>query len=228
MTYSTLKSYVRRQGRITTGQKWANAHYWKDYGIEWGEKEVINQHNIFSRDAPCIIEIGVGMGESFIETAIMHPEINFIGVEVHLPGVGRCLHQIHTHRLGHVKMVRDDVTHFLMAVPVASVDEVRLFFPDPWPKGRHHKRRLVQPTFVAHVAETLKPGGRFHLATDWAPYAEHMLAVLENCVALENCFGKGQFATDRLNRVKTKYERRGEAKGHRIFDLIYQRSSIIK
>lgn len=220
-----IRSYVLRQGRITPSQKVALEHYWPLYGLETPvEVNYYCWDAIFERKAPVVLEIGFGMGDSLVELALNHPDLNFIGIEVHPPGVGRCLLQAHTLKLKNLKVFSGNALHVLeKAIPPNSLDKVLLLFPDPWPKTRHQKRRIVQKEFAAIIAEKLKLNGFFHLATDWREYADHMLAVLDDCPVFKNYFGKGQFSSDQFGRVTTKYQRRGEKRGHDISDLVYQR-----
>lgn len=222
-----LRSYVLRQGRMTPGQKLANQELWPLYGLEIPAlPQYYDWESVFGRQAPCVLEIGFGMGGSLVELARQHPDVNFIGVEVHPPGVGRCLHQIHEYQLSNLKIFRGDAKAVLdNAIAPNSLDKVLLLFPDPWPKTRHQKRRIVQMDFANTIAGKLKTEGFFHLATDWESYADHMLATLDACPALKNHFGQGQFSPDTFGRVKTKYQQRGESRGHLIWDLVYQKNT---
>jgi tRNA (guanine-N7-)-methyltransferase len=220
--HRTLKSYVLRQGRMTPGQKHALEVYWPLYGLEVTEGMVPYEwSSVFGRNAPVVIEIGFGMADSLIELAQTHPDINFIGIEVHPPGVGRCLHQIHEKGIKNLKVFWADANEVLnKAIPENSLDKVFLLFPDPWPKTRHNKRRIVQTSFVDLIVSKLKPNGLFHIATDWQPYADHIYAVLEDCSALQKC----DLNLDLIPRVKTKYERRGVLRKHIISDFVYRRN----
>lgn len=222
-----LRSYVLRQGRMTPSQKLANQELWSLYGLDVPTTmQYYDWEVVFNRQAPCVLEIGFGMGESLVALARHHPEINYIGVEVHPPGVGRCLHQIHNHQLSNLKLFRADAKEVLEnAIADKSLAKVLLLFPDPWPKTRHQKRRIVQTDFANMIAQKLAPDGFFHLATDWEPYADHMLSTLDSCAALKNYFGKGQCSPDTFGRVTTKYEQRGEKRGHAIWDLVYQKNT---
>lgn len=228
MTYTTphprtIRSYVLRKGRMTPGQQRALESNWVQFGLKaQGDREIFHWPAVFGRQAPVILEIGFGMGDSLIAMAMHSPNENFIGVEVHPPGVGACLAKAQAAGLTNLKVFAQDIFEVLKHTPQASLNKVLLLFPDPWPKKRHHKRRIVQLEFIALIAEKLTPGGMFHAATDWQPYAEHMLAVLETCPQFVNVFGQNQFAP--INqRLTTKFERRGLKLGHQIFDMIYQR-----
>ena len=179
---------------------------------------------LFGRSAPTIVEIGFGMGETSAAIAAAQPQHNFLGIEVHAPGVGSLLKQIEALQLRNVRIVQHDAVEVLrhMIAP-NSLDGVHLFFPDPWPKKRHHKRRLVQPEFAALVAARLKSGGYFHCATDWQEYAEQMLAVLDAEPLLKNSVGG--FAARPSYRPLTKFEKRGLKLGHGVWDLVFLRRS---
>ncbi len=171
-----------------------------------------------------VLEIGFGMGDSLIAMAVKSPEIDFIGIEVHQPGIGRCLTQANHFQLTNLKIFAEDAIGVLEGcIANHSLDKVCLFFPDPWPKTKHHKRRIVQNSFVSLVAQKLKVGGQFHMATDWKDYADHMLAVLEKSPAFANQFGPGQVAPSQFERPSTKFEMRGQKLGHQIWDLVYKR-----
>ncbi len=218
----TIRSFILRQGRMTDAQETAFHALWPQYGLDI----LPTPHDfsaIFDRQAPCTLEIGFGMGDSLLAEAQAHPEQNFIGIEVHRPGVGALFQGLKRHELNHVRVFNTDAIDVLRdAIMDASLDRVCLFFPDPWPKRRHHKRRIVQPDFVRLVVSKLKPGGFFHLATDWEDYAVHMLEVLEQESALENTAGLEGYV-DHIERPSTKFERRGKALGHGIWDLMFKK-----
>ncbi len=217
-----IKSFVKREGRFTTAQATALQENWSIYGLEC-DQGLISPEKVFGREAPVVIEIGFGMGASFLETIQQYPENNFIGIEVHRPGVGAFLHQAHHRGLKNVRVYcHDAVEIFKECVVDASVDKVCIFFPDPWPKKRHHKRRLVQVEFVELIAQKLKPGGILHLATDWEDYAQHMLTVLR-VSSLKNTSSTNDFVPRPETRHITKYEHRGERLGHVVRDLVFQK-----
>ncbi|PCH60479.1 MAG: tRNA (guanosine(46)-N7)-methyltransferase TrmB [Gammaproteobacteria bacterium] len=219
-----IRSYVRRSGRLTEGQARALELLWPRFGIE-PDDNVLDYQQLFARNAPTFVEIGFGMGQSLAEMARQRPEHNFIGIEVHRPGVGSLLCQIKEFDLGNVRVISADAVGIMtVAIPLHSLDGVYLFFPDPWHKKRHHKRRIVQTSFVDMIVQRIKPGGIFHMATDWEDYAEHMLQVGEACDGLLNAVGKGNFMPDTGNRVETKFERRGLRLGHGIWDLVFVRN----
>jgi len=218
-----IRSYVLRAGRITPAQRRALDELLPRYGIPYAPA-AIDLDRVFGRTAPRVLEIGFGNGDTLIELAARSPERDFIGAEVHPPGVGHCLLEVESRGLANVRVIAHDAVEVLAhQLAAASLDEVLLQFPDPWPKKRHHKRRIVQPAFAALVADRLKPGGRFKLATDWEPYAAWMLEVLDASPGFVNA-APGGGCVDRPERGATRFERRGQRLGHRVFDLEYVRS----
>ncbi len=223
MTHRRIRSYVRREGRITPAQQRALNELWPIYGIGPGG-EAIDPVKLFGRDVPTIMEVGFGNGDTLIELAAQQPECNFIGVDVYRPGVGRLLLQ--ATRLGviNLRVFCDDAVNVLRdRLPEASLSGLLIFFPDPWPKKRHHKRRLIRPEFVELAVSRLKLGGRIHLATDWEDYAQQMLEVMTAQRALRNIEGERQFMARPGYRPVTKFEARGHARGHRVWDLSFER-----
>lgn len=211
---------MRRQGRITVGQQRALAELLPRWGLAYGPTP-IDRAALFGRVAPLVVEIGFGAGEALAARAAAHPAEDHLGIEVHRPGVGRLLLVMEQLGLSNIRISTHDAVEVLRdQLPAASVDRVLLFFPDPWPKARHHKRRIVQPEFVALVAARLASGGRFQLATDWQPYAEHMREVLDAEPTLASAT-PGSFAPRAADRPLTRFERRGERLGHAVFDLEY-------
>jgi tRNA (guanine-N7-)-methyltransferase len=211
-----IKSYVLRQGRTTPSQQRALDELLPRFGIPFSES-IIDANGIFSRTAPVILEIGSGMGESTAEIAQQNPAADFIAIEVHGPGVGSLLRKIDGLSLNNLRVVRHDAVDVLeRMIPDAMLAGIHLFFPDPWPKKRHHKRRLVQPAFAALAARKLAPGGYFHAATDWPEYAEQMDSVLANEPMLKR-------ADQAKARPVTKFERRGIGLGHPVRDLLFLR-----
>ena len=219
-----IRSFVRREGRLTPGQRRALERLWPVYGIEAGGGP-LEFAALFGRAAPVWLEIGFGNGEALLEMAAGHPERDWLGVEVHRPGVGRLLRGLEAGGLENVRVLQEDAVEVLQErIPPASLAGICLFFPDPWPKKRHHKRRILQPPFTALVRDRLEPGGRFHFATDWRDYAEQALAVLEATPGLENLAGPGRFSPRPETRPLTRFERRGRALGHGVWDLLYRRA----
>jgi tRNA (guanine-N7-)-methyltransferase len=208
-----IRSFVLRQGRTTPAQSRALEQLLPKYGIAFSEQKIAS-----TRDAPLVVEIGSGMGETTAEIARAHPEADFVAIEVHGPGVGSLLNRIEAEKLSNLRVIRHDAVEVLeRMIPDGALAALHLFFPDPWPKKRHHKRRLVQPGFVSLLARKLAPGGVVHLATDWPEYAEQMAAVFSES-ALYRKAERG-FA----ERPATKFERRGRLLGHPVRDLVYVR-----
>ena len=172
-------------------------------------------------DAPLTLEIGFGMGSSLIEMAIADPTRNFVGIEVHEPGIGKCAYMANEHNLTNIKIINGDAIKLLTQLPENHIDRIQLYFPDPWQKKRHHKRRFVSPERMKIVTRSLKSGGWFHTATDWEHYAFRMLDVLDNFAGLQNQAGKGNFTPRPDFRPMTKFENRGIDRGHGVWDLIY-------
>ena len=206
---------------MTVAQRRACDELLPIYGVPYAP-EILGLDRLFGRSAPKVLEIGFGMGETTAAIAAEHPEIDYLGVEVHTPGVGSLLKRIAELELRNVRVIRHDAVEVLehMIAP-ASLDGVHVFFPDPWPKKRHHKRRLLQTPFVHELALRLKPGGRLHVATDWVDYAAAMLATLAAEPLLENTV-EG-YAQRPAYRPETKFERRGQALGHVVRDLVFRR-----
>ncbi len=213
-----LRSYVRREGRLTTGQRRALQDLWPQYGLSLPLTSPLASW--FHRAAPTQLEIGFGDGEALLDLAEKNPERNFIGVEVHRPGVGRLLLQLHARQLTHVRVFCEDGVGVLSrAIPEQSLEAIHLYFPDPWPKKKHHKRRLIQAAFLNLIAAKLQPGGRFYFVTDWRPYAIHTRDLLDSCRHFRRLDEPG----DSPPRAPTKFERRGQRLGHEIHDLVMER-----
>lgn len=222
LTSRAIRSFVVRGGRITEAQQRAMADCWPRFGIEYQEQPV-DWAAQFGRDAPLWIEIGFGNGIQTAAIAQQHPEVNVLGIEVHLPGVGHLLNLADKQGLSNLRVIRHDAVEVLQhCVKPGQAQRIMLFFPDPWHKKRHHKRRIVQPDFVSLVASRLSPGGVFHLATDWEPYAEWMVEVLKGESALVNTSDSGPYAAPPDYRILTKFENRGIQRGHGVWDLLYR------
>jgi tRNA (guanine-N7-)-methyltransferase len=216
-----VRSFVLRQGRLTPGQEQAHATLFPRYGIAYATGP-LDFAQVFGRAAPTVLEIGFGMGETTAEIARAHPEQNFLGVDVHTPGVGSLLKQVQELDLANVRVIRHDAVEVVRdMIPESSLAGIHVFFPDPWPKKRHHKRRLLQAPFVHALTRRLQAGGYLHVATDWEDYAQHTLAVLEAEPLLANT-AQG-FAPRPLHRPLTKFERRGLRLGHGVWDLFFRR-----
>ena len=220
-----VRSFVRREGRITRSQQRALDDLLPRYGVDLDG--LLDLDAAFGRRAPRTLEIGFGNGASLAKMAALAPDQDFLGVEVHRPGVGHLLLEIERYQLTNLRVVCIDAVELLERhIAPASLDRVLLFFPDPWPKSRHHKRRILQPAFVATIRERLKPGGLFHMATDWQPYAEQMLAVMEVAPGFRNSAGRGHYAPKPDDRPETKFERRGLRLGHGVWDLVFVRDDV--
>jgi tRNA (guanine-N7-)-methyltransferase len=219
----SIRSFVTRAGRITEAQQRALAELWPKYGIEFAP-EPLEPRALYGRDAPRTLEIGFGNGENLAALAQAHPERDFLGIEVHRPGVGRLLRALESQQLTNVRLICHDAVEVLER-QIASqwLQEILIFFPDPWPKKRHHKRRLLQPAFVQQLAERLVPGGVLRIATDWQPYALEMLTTLGAVARFHNLAADGTFVARPAERQPTRFERRGARLGHEVFDLAFGR-----
>jgi len=246
-----IRSFVKREGKLTTGQQNAIDQLWPTHGVDLGE-QVLNLSSLFDRDAPVVLEIGFGNGLSLAEMAETHADMNFFGIEVHKPGVGSCLVQAKKRELNNIRVSGDDAVLVLnQQISDGSLERIQIFFPDPWHKKRHHKRRLIQPEFVETLVKKLKKGGQIHVATDWENYAEHVLAVLSNNADLANSVENAPKANDFLSndgelllaseewsdtdllergsaikpdyRPHTKYEARGVRLGHGVWDMVFNK-----
>lgn len=216
----TIRSFVLRQGRLTKGQEQALTHLWPIFGIDYQSGTNIE----FNHSQPTVLEIGFGMGASLVEMAKAAPNKNFLGIEVHKPGVGACLMAIEDNQLSNLKVMCHDAVEVLEnMIPDNSLDKVQIFFPDPWHKARHNKRRIIQPEFVNLISQKLKSGGILHLATDWQHYAEHMLEVLSNADAFTNLSPTNDYVPRPEDRPITKFEKRGQNLGHGVWDLQFIR-----
>lgn len=220
-----VRSFVLRGGRLTEGQKRALDELWPRYGID-PAAPLLDFTTLFGNPNPVILDIGFGNGESTWQMARDRLDENYLGVEVHRPGVGHLLLRLAENRLENVRIACADAVEFLHTrVAEGSLAGIRLYFPDPWPKKRHYKRRIVQAGFIELLAAKLKPGGILHMATDWSPYAEWMLEVVASCNAFENLSVEGDYCPRPAWRHLTKYETRGQKLGHSVHDLIYLRRS---
>ena len=214
-----IRSYVLREGRFTKSQRAAFRNYWPVYGVD-AARAPQDVQAFFAKRQPVVLDIGFGNGEALAQLARDHPHLNFLGVEVYRPGVGALLQKIAARQLENVRVIHGDAVDVLREqIAPASLAAVLIWFPDPWPKRRHHKRRLLQPQFVQLVAEKLQAGGELNLATDWAPYAEHIKAVLDSCEVFEKAANSALIG----ERPSTKFERRGRRLGHRVFDQVYRK-----
>tara|TARA_B100000676_G_C18075973_1_gene847660 strand:- start:14 stop:730 length:717 start_codon:yes stop_codon:yes gene_type:complete len=218
-----VRSFVLREGRLTAGQRNALDSLWPQFGLERSDG-VLEPNAVFGRDAPRVLEIGYGMGHSLADMAQADPDKDFIGIEVHRPGVGALLMEIQQRGLSNLRSYCDDAVEILeLCIPDNSLARVQLYFPDPWHKKKHHKRRIVQPAWVALVHRKLQSGGVLHMATDWENYSEHMMEVMNGAEGFTNLAGSGQFSPRPAWRPETKFERRGERLGHGVWDLLFEK-----
>jgi tRNA (guanine-N7-)-methyltransferase len=217
-----VRSFVSREGRLTSGQRTALDELYPRFGVAPGGT-IIDFSALFGREAPRWVDIGFGAGETLLWHAERAPAVDFLGIEVYPPGVGRALQAIAARGLANVRVLRQDAVEvFEQRLAPRSIDRVMLLFPDPWPKKRHHKRRIVQPAFLTLLAQALKPGGILHMATDWMPYAEVMAEVGDAHPAFERIVDPVALAEATL-RPPTRFERRGERLGHEVRDLAWRR-----
>ena len=220
-----IRSYVRREGRFTPAQRSAFESLWPDFGIDITD-EKLDFLSMFGRKSDVFLELGFGDGTALKTLAARHPENDYIGIEVHRPGVGRLMRELHEEGIQNVRVSSDDGTGVMKDnIPLNSLSGISIFFPDPWHKKKHNKRRLIQQEFTSMAASRLRPGGVLHLATDWQDYAEQMLEVLTAEPLLENCSTDSTYAERPYSRPLTKYEQRGLRLGHGVWDLVFRRVS---
>lgn len=221
VTHRAIRSFVLRQGRVSNAQQRAHDTLLPRYGIPFSAG-AIDLDRLFGRSAPKILEIGFGMGETTAEIAAGHPETDYLGIEVHTPGVGGLLKRIAELGLANVRIIQHDAVEVLThMIPTSTLDGAHIFFPDPWPKKRHHKRRLIQPAFIALLVDRMKPGAYLHVATDWQEYAGQILAVLAAEPRLLNT--ADGYAPRPDYRPQTKFESRGLKLGHGVWDVVFRR-----
>ncbi len=222
-TRRTVRSFVRRAGRLTGSQKKALRELWPKYGIEYGDVP-LEFSRLYGRDVRRTLEIGFGNGDTLVQQACEQPQRDFLGIEVHEPGVGHCLIAARQAGVENLRLIIHDAVEVLRhRIPAASIDRINLYFPDPWPKKRHHKRRIVQPSFLQLAANVLAPAGSLFVATDWEDYSEHIDAALDACDRFETIERRAHDGDQPLDRPGTKFERRGLGKGHRIWDWQFDR-----
>ncbi len=216
-----IRSFVKREGKITSGQLTAIEKLWPQFGVDFSES-LVDLEQLFGRSAPTILEIGFGNGLSLADMAEASPEQNYFGIEVHRPGVGSLLVQVGQRNLDNVRVSQDDAVPVVChQIPDFSLQRVQIFFPDPWHKKRHHKRRLIKPEFIEQLATKITSGGHLHVATDWENYAEHILLVLKANPQLQNT--AKDFAEKPSYRPGTKYEARGVKRCHGVWDIVFQK-----
>ncbi|MGK2960370.1 MAG: tRNA (guanosine(46)-N7)-methyltransferase TrmB [Candidatus Malihini olakiniferum] len=218
-----IRSFVRRYRRLTNGQQQALEKYWPVMGLEY-QAQALDFSALFRREAPTVLEIGFGMGASLVTMAGQHTEQNFLGIEVHLPGVGACLAAAQEACLSNLRVICHDALEVLeQMIPDESLAMVQLFFPDPWHKSRHNKRRIVHKAFADLVLRKMASGGVFHMATDWEPYAEHMLKVMRDVAGYSNLSATQDYVPRQSSRPLTKFEARGQRLGHSVWDLMFEK-----
>ncbi len=208
---------MRREGRFTKAQREALQQHWAHYGIEL-DQELLNLDKLFVKRQPVVLDIGFGNGESLVTLAEQHPDLNFLGIEVYRPGIGNLLRNAFGSKLENIRVINADVVELLQNnITANSLSAVLIWFADPWPKRRHHKRRLIQVPFLKLLAEKISDEGELNIATDWQPYAKH----IQETVKLSNLFEKVSSSTFIQQRPQTKFERRGEKLGHEVSDQVY-------
>ncbi len=218
-----IRSYVLREGRLTNGQQRAFDQVWPRFGVEFHGR-LLDLPQLFGNHHPIYLEIGFGNGESLLEMATASPDNNYLGIEVHRPGIGHLLLKVEQRGLTNLRLIRHDAVEVLQqGIARASLAGVFLFFPDPWHKRRHHKRRILQPLFVKELAHAIRQGGEFHAATDWEEYAEQMMEILTSCSDFENTAGRKRFTPRPPYRPLTRFEKRGQRLGHGVRDLVFRR-----
>lgn len=222
-----IVSFARRDGRMKASRKERLKTLWPLYGLNMEGEDYLNWQGVFGRDAPRVLEIGFGDGQSLLEMALNHPEWDFIGIDVYQSGITALLARMDAKQISNLRVFSEDaVTVLSKKIPDNSLERVQIFFPDPWPKKRHHKRRLIQTDFVNLVTQKLVPGGMLHLATDWEDYAMHMMSVMSLVPSFENEAGRGEFCERPPSRPYTKYEKRGLKLGHKTWDLMFTKKEL--
>jgi len=223
-TFRAIRSYVLREGRLTKGQQRALDQLWPQYGLVADKEVPIDLERIFSRKAPVVLEIGFGDGGALAEIAAANPDKNFIGVEVHRPGVGSLMLKLEQAEQDNVRIFCHDGVEVLKnQIPPASMERIQLFFPDPWHKKRHHKRRILSPSFIELVSNRLQQGGVFHFASDWEDYADQALERLNQCTSMRNLSQEGGYSPRPEWRPLTKFEQRGQRLGHVVRDILMEK-----
>ncbi len=216
-----VRSFVKRDGRVTASQKKAIETLWPVYGVPYSPQR-LDLDRLFDRVAPVVLEIGFGNGDSLVQMARDNPDKNYLGIEVYTAGVGHCLIAARQHEVSNLRVISHDAIEVLtMQITDDALSAVQLFFPDPWPKKRHHKRRIVSPKFLGLLRQKLKPNGNFHFATDWQPYALWAIEHLEADGSFNNLAGTGKFLPRPAFRPVTKFEKRGMGLGHAVWDLMF-------
>lgn len=218
----SIRSYVKREGRLTSSQQYALDNFWNKHGVDFNP-ETLDLQTLYKRHAPLILDIGIGTGDSTLSHAQTHPENNYLAIEVHRPGVGQLLNNIESKNLTNIKISKSDVIDVLHnQLPDRSISQIFIFFADPWPKKKHHKRRLINHQLIELIKKKITMHGRLHIATDWQDYAEHIQELCRSDPALIDLSGNTLCSSPRPNwRVRTRYEARGLRLNHSIWDFCY-------
>lgn len=225
---NSIRSYVKRDSRLTKSQLHALDNYWDKYGIEFND-HILDFEKLFKRHAPVIMDIGVGTGDTTISHAQSHTENNYLAIDVHRPGIGQLLNKIELNHLANIKVINHDVVNVLQElIPDRSLSQIFIFFPDPWPKKRHHKRRLINNKLIKLIKKKMTMNGRLHIATDWKDYAEHIQQLCSADTELINLTGNNQSAPRPNWRTKTRYESRGLRLEHDVRDFCYALNNATK
>jgi len=219
-----IQSFVKRSGRLSKGQSLGLNELWADYGINV-DKTLLNFEEVFGNQSEVTLEVGFGNGDSLLEMAIHEPGQNFLGIEVYEAGVGRLVNEASKKSINNLRVIKEDAVEVLENnIPDDSISNFQLFFPDPWHKKRHHKRRIVQKSFLDLLSRKLKDSGMVHVATDWEEYAEHIMEALESHPHFKNCAGDQMYSERPQYRPLTKFENRGQKLGHGVWDIIFTKT----
>lgn len=224
----TVKSFARRQRRLTPRLEKAMDAAWPQFGVEIPD-HLLNLEKLFGNTAPVICEIGFGHGDTLIPMALANPDKNYLGIEVHEPGIAAVMQLIIEHAIKNIRIIQNDAVKIMQEhIPDHALSRVHIYFPDPWPKKRHHKRRIIQAEFVQLLRQKLSDGGAVHCATDWENYAQHMMAILSDAPGFTNAMGDNQYADNaQLQlRTNTKFEKRGVKLGHGVWDVVFMKTHI--
>jgi tRNA (guanine-N7-)-methyltransferase len=218
----TIQSFVRRSGRLSKAQKIGLNELWPNYGIELVDGQMLDFGELFAKEQDVVLEVGFGNGDSLLAMAIDQPEKNFLGIEVYEAGVGRLINEANKHQLSNLKIIKDDAVEVLKHhIKDDSLSAFQLFFPDPWHKKKHHKRRILQASLLDMLADKLKTHGIIHIATDWENYAEHIMETLEVNPRFKNTLGDHIYSPRPAHRPLTKFENRGQRLGHGVWDILF-------
>lgn len=221
----TIQSFVRRSGRLSKAQSIGLTELWPNFGIDLADEEELELDKLFATTQDVVLEVGFGNGDSLLEMATKQNQLNFLGIEVYEAGVGRIINEAHKRQLTNLKIIKDDAVEILKHhIKDDSLSKFQLFFPDPWHKKKHHKRRILQTSLLNTLAKKLKKGGIIHIATDWENYAEHIMGTMETHPDFKNTLGDHIYSPRPAHRPLTKFENRGQRLGHGVWDIIFQNS----